>query len=331
MDRVRGAVIGYGGRFSMGNVHGKSMLEAGMEIVAACDLDAQRMMAAAEDFPGIHTYTSIDALLKDPEVDLCVVILPHNLHAKVAIQCSRAGKHVIVEKPMCLTVAEADSMIEASEASDKMLTVYHNRRWDGDFVAIRDLIQKGTIGEVFHVEACMGGMSDMGDWWRSDKAISGGAMYDWGAHVIDWCQLFIPDKIAGVDGYYHKRRWFKHSNEDHTDLTIRFEGGKTAQVEMSSLDAAPKARWRILGTEGAIVMENWKTIDVTVDHRGHLAKFSMEAPPSHWSGYYENIADHLMRGGELAVKPEEARRTIGIIQAAEESSKAGHTVAPAYS
>jgi scyllo-inositol 2-dehydrogenase (NADP+) len=330
-DQIRCAVIGYGGAFNMGKLHAESMNKAGMKTVAACDLDPKRMAQAAGDLPGIKTYTDIDQLLADKNVDLVVVILPHNLHAPVAIKASQAGKHVIVEKPMCLSVNEADEMIQAAKQSGKMLSVFHNRRWDGDFVTIRDLIKKGTIGEVFHLEACMGGMQKPGSWWRSDKKISGGAMFDWGAHIIDWALNLVPEEIAGVDGYFHKLRWSDSTNEDHTELIIRFAGGQTAQIEISALAAASKPRWRILGTKGAIVMENWSDIKVTVDYEGHMASFDIRVPSSDWDAYYQNIATHLTKGEDLVVKPEEARRIIAVVEAAEKSSKAKATAVPAYS
>jgi predicted dehydrogenase len=289
------------------------------------------MVTAETDFPGIRTYTDIDLLLEDPEVDLVVVILPHNLHASVAVKAANKGKHVIVEKPMCISVAEADDMIKAAQDNHVMLSVFHNRRYDGDFMTIRDLIQRGLIGDVFHVEAMMGSMSPPGNWWRSDKKISGGAMFDWGAHIIDWIFHLVPKSVVGVDGYYQKLRWFEHSNEDHTELVLRFEGGAKASVEISSLAAASKARWRILGTKGAITMNTWDKIEVSVDHEGYVAKFEAHAQRTNQQAYYDNIAAHLMHGADLAVKPEEARRIIAVIEAAEQSSVEQHTVKPAYS
>ena len=328
---VRAAVIGYGGAFNMGKYHGEMMNKAGMQTVAACDLDPTRMVTAETDFPGIRTYTNIDELLDDPNVDLVVVILPHNLHAEVAVQAANKGKHVIVEKPMCISVAEADAMINAAEANGVMLSVFHNRRYDGDFMTLRDLIQKGMIGEVFHVEAMMGSLSAPGNWWRSDKKISGGTMFDWGAHIIDWIFHLVPKQVVGVDGYYQKLRWFEHSNEDHTELNIRFEGGAKASVEISNLAAAGKPRWRILGTKGALVMNSWDKIEVLVDHEGYTAKFDAPMKQTNQQAYYDNIASHLMRGEELVVKATEARRIIAVIEAAEQSSAAQKTVVPAYS
>ena len=330
LNQVRSAVIGYGGAFGMGKYHGDMMNAAGMKTVAACDIDDARVAVAAHDFPGIKTFTDVDLLLDDPEIDLVVVILPHNLHAPVAVKAANKGKHVIVEKPMCINVAEADSMIEAAEANNVMLSVFHNRRWDGDFMTIRQLIEKGLIGDVFHVEAMMGGLQPLGNWWRSEKKISGGAMFDWGAHIIDWIFHLVPKQVIGVDGYYQKLRWFEHTNEDHTELNIRFEGGTKASVEISSLAAAQKDRWRILGTRGSIVMHGWDKIEVTVDHEGYLAKFDAPMQKTNQQAYYNNIAAHLMKGEELIVKAEEARRIIAVIEAAERSSIAQHTVKPAY-
>ncbi|MFZ4507891.1 MAG: Gfo/Idh/MocA family protein [Fimbriimonas sp.] len=328
-DIIRSAVIGYGGAFNMGKMHADQMIAAGMPFVAACDVDASRMVQATQDFPGIRTYTSVDDLAADPDVDLVVVILPHNLHASVSIQLLNAGKHVVVEKPFCITLEEADAMIEASERNGKMLSVFHNRRHDGDYLAIKEAIDGGLIGELFHIEACMGGYDKPGTWWRSDKAISGGAMYDWGAHIIDWVLQIIPEEIAGVDGYYHKRHW-THTNEDHTELIIRFKSGKTAQVEISSLAAIGKDRWRFLGTLGAIRGFNWDKLEAVVDHNGRNAKIELRAKETNWQAFYNNIAGHLMRGEDLEVKATQARRTIGVIEAAEQSSAAQKTFVPRY-
>jgi predicted dehydrogenase len=313
----------------MGKVHAEQMIHAGMEFVAACDLDPARMEAAKADFPGIRTYTSPQALAEDDAIDLAVVILPHNLHAPVAIDLLNKGKHVVVEKPMCLNVAEATAMIEAADAAGRMLSIFHNRRWDGDYTLIRQTLADGTIGDAFHFETCMGGYHKPGDWWRSDKTISGGAMFDWGAHIIDWILQLVPERVAGVDGYYHKRHW-THTNEDHTELMIRFESGKTAQVEISSLAAFPKDRWRILGTKGAMRVYDWNKVEVAVEVGGNVAKYQPHAPKDEWQGYYNNVAGHLMRGEDLVVKATEGRRTIGVIEAAERSSELQRTVVPDF-
>lgn len=328
--QLRGAVIGYGRAFNMGKAHAAWMNAAGIQTVAACDTDPQRLEAAKQDYPGIRTYSHVCDLLADKEVDLCVVVLPHNLHAEVTIQCAEAGKHVIVEKPMCLTVAEADAMIEAARKNKVMLTVFHNRRHDGDFMAIREVIEKGLIGDVFLIETGGGGYGHPGTWWRADRAISGGAMYDWGAHFLDWILNLVPSKVVGVTGFTQKRVWMDATNEDHAQAIIRFENGCVAELQMSSISSVPMPRWRILGTKGGILDEGKEPFKLFVRHEGYPATIEVPYKKSNWQAYYTRIVDHLTSGAQLEVKPEEARRVIAILEAAARSAQSGQTEKPAY-
>lgn len=314
----------------MGKAHAGWMAESGIELAAACDKDPERAKAAGEDFPGIRTYTDYGAMLADGGLDLAVVILPHNLHAGAAIDCLNAGVNVVVEKPMCTSVDDADRMIAAAESSDKMLSVFHNRRHDGDFLTILDTVHKGLIGDVFAIEACIGRYGKPGTWWRSDKRISGGALYDWGAHFLDWILQIVPSQVDGVNGFFKSDYWTDVSNEDHTRAVLRFKNGCVADLEVSSLLSIPKPKWRILGTKGGIKVEWDGSITVFVDFKGHLAQFELPAQDTHWERYYENIAGHLLEGKPLAVTPEQSRRTISIMEAAEQSAQSGQTVAPRY-
>ena len=279
--------------------------------------------------PGIRTYNSVADLLKDDEVDLCVVILPHNIHAEVSIQCSKAGKHVVVEKPMCITVKEATAMIQAAEKTETTLTVYHNRRHDADFKAIRDAVHSGIIGEVFHVEMWQGGFQAPRDWWRADKEISGGAFYDWGAHYLDWLLQVVPEKMDTVTGHYHKRLWHEMTNEDHVEAAIRFRNGTVANVQQSSIGAVGKPRWRVLGTEGALVDAGGSFTLHTFKNGIPVQGTIPYAEPSHHL-YYANLGDHLLRGAELDVKAEQARRVIAVIECAEKSHLTGKVVKVPY-
>jgi predicted dehydrogenase len=323
---LKAAVIGYGASFKMGQHHLKSLKEgAGFEPVGICDLVEQRRIEGTQDFPGITTYASADKMLKVSGADLIVVITEHCYHAKIAVQCLNAGKHVVTEKPFCVTVKEADTMIDAARKNKKMLSVFHNRRWDGDYMAIKRVINQGMIGDVFHVEACMGGYGHPGYWWRADKKISGGAFYDWGAHVVDWVLGLAPGKIMEVSGYFQdKRVWFDVTNEDHCNATVRFSSGCSANIELSSLAAVKKPRWRILGTQGGIL--DWDTDDTftVFSHKNGISLESkMKYFQSDWHAYYRNVADHLLLGEALAVTPESARRVISLISTAEQSSRTG--------
>jgi len=332
-NKVKCAVIGFGPAFNMGKFHCEQITATnGLELVAICDADPKRTEAAKKDFPKIKTFNDLGKMLKDADFDLVTVVTPHNTHADLALQCLKAGKNVIVEKPMCITTAEATAMIEEAKKRNLTLTVFHNRRLDGDFLALKETISKGQIGQVFHVESFVGGYGHPGTWWRSNKKVSGGAMYDWGAHLLDWVLNIVPGSIAGVTGCFHKLVWMDVTNEDQVEALIRFESGAVADVQLSSLASIGKPRWRILGTKGGITTlpEQQQCFRMVTYNDSKPVETQLQFRKSEHSAYYRNIADHFLRGAELLVKPEEARRVIAIMEAAEESSKTGKTVKPKY-
>ena len=333
-DRVIGCgIVGYGGAFNMGKLHAEAINACqGLETVAVCDTDESRLELAEEDFPGIKTYSRIDRMLEDVEVELCVLVTPHNTHAPLAIQCSKAGRHVVCEKPFCLTIKEATDMIRAAKRSGTACSVFHNRRRDADFLTIKGLIDGGAIGELYQVEANAGGYGYPGDWWRSNKAVSGGAFYDWGAHFIDWILNLVPRRVESVYGFFPpKRVWHHVTNEDHCWTAIRFEGGVLATFEQSSIAAVGKAKWRILGTRGGITMGENDTIKlVQIETDGRRVESTVPYVEGDWHGYYRAMADHLILGDPLEVTPESARRVIGVLSLAEQSSAKGRPLAMPY-
>lgn len=314
MENIKCAVIGYG----MGKLHSQYIdATQGLELVAVCDIDKSRAEVAKKDFPSIQIFRSVEDLLKNCDFDLAVVVTPHNTHYPIAMQCLSAGKNVVIDKPFCITVQEATDMINLAKEKGVMLSVFHNRRWDGDYMALREAISKGLIGDIFHLEMFMGHYGAPGPWWRSYKEISGGALYDWGAHLVDWILGLVPSKVKRVGGFSHKLVWKEVTNEDNVEAIIQFENGAVAYVQMSSIAMAQKRRWFILGTEGSLEDE-WgaggfklrKVVDgIQVEGRIPYKK-------DDWIAYYKNIAEHLLKGTELAVKPEEARRVIAVIEMA---------------
>ena len=331
---IRGAVIGYGGAFNMGRSHLGWMRDAGIEPVAACDLDPTRLPAAAEDYPGLRTYAEVPALLADPEIDLVTIITPHSTHATLAIQALQAGKSVICEKPMCLTSAEATAMIAAAEERSLMLSVFHNRRHDGDFLTLKEaIVEKKLLGDVFSIQAGFASYGHPGHWWRSDKALSGGPFYDWGAHFLDWILNLLPGrKVESVTGYFHKRVWHDVTNEDHVQAILRFDDGAHADLSFSQIASLPLPRWRIQGTEGGILDDGSVKdgMKLYTHHRGIRMSGELRNKPSRWENYYANIHAHLTEGASLDVTPQQARRVIAVLEAAEKSAQSGQAEKVAY-
>ncbi len=326
-------LLGYGPAFNMGKGHaGWIDTTPGLKTIAMCDRDPARAEVAKEELPDLKGYFSdLDDMLAVPDLDLVVVILPHNQHASMAIKCLQAGKHVVMEKPFSITVEEANSVVDKARETGLMLSLFHNRRWDGDYLTIRDVIDRGLIGEIFHIECGSGGYGHPGFWWRSDKSISGGVIHDWGAHFVDWILNLVPSRVTQVMGDFQKRVWNSVTNEDHGQVYMRFENGVTADYWVSSIAALPRPKWLILGTKGAIRANSADEITVC----SHTSGIRMESVvkvtmPSYGSvEFYRNVADHLLTGEELIVKPEEARRVITVIDAGLRSAQSGHSVAPA--
>ncbi len=322
---VKCGILGYGPAYNMGKLH-SSFIDPtrGLKTIAMCDTSPARVEAARTELPNLKGYfNDITDMLKMKDLDLVVVILPHNLHAKAAIQCMEAGKHVIVEKPFCITVDEADRMIETARSNKVMLSVFHNRRWDPDYLAIRDIIDKGLIGNIFHIECGGMGYGHPRFWWRSNKEISGGIMYDWGAHFLDWVLNLVDSRVTGVTGEMKKLVWNSVTNEDYGQVYMKFENGVTADFATSSIGALSRPKWRILGTRGAIEVTKPDEIRVVSVSSGisHDGIIKIVDTGQTWMKYYGNIADHLLMGEELAVKPEQARRIIAVIEAGEKDSK----------
>jgi predicted dehydrogenase len=333
---IRSAVIGYGPSFDMGKFHFEQMRKAGMTPVAVADINPARLAAAARDFPGVETYPSVAELLRKADVDLVEISTEHNVHAKLALQCLRAGKHVIVEKPMAVTAADCDRMIAQARASGVMLTVHHNRHWDGCIVHALKALRSGAIGQVVRVQARMGGCGKPGDWWRASKSISGGVLYDWGVHHVEYCLQIIDSELTEVSGYDHRgfwsdqTRWKADTNEDEAFAVARFASGAWLTLCITHVDPSPKWGWvEITGTRGAYVFDGdrWETTrradDQTVVTKGRN-------PPSDWLKFYRNVAAHLIRGAELVITPEWARRPIHIIDLAGQSAAAGRAMKARY-
>lgn len=325
--QLRGAVIGYGGAFNMGRQHLNFMKDVGITPTAVCDLDAARLAAAEGDFPGIRVYAEAGRMLADADIDLVTIITPHHSHAPLALQALNAGKGVICEKPMCLTAQEATDMIAAAQANHVLLSVYHNRRHDGDFQAMREaIVEEKRIGDVFSIQAGFAGYKHPSYWWRSDKALSGGTFYDWGAHFLDWILNLMPGrKVVSVTGYFHKRVWHDVTNEDHVQAVLRFDDGAHADLSFSQISSVPIPRWRIQGTEGGLLDDG--SVQDGLKLFAHLDGLPVQGElrnkPSRPERYYQNIYAHLTEGVPLDVTPESARRVIAIMEAAEKSARSG--------
>jgi predicted dehydrogenase/type 1 glutamine amidotransferase len=327
LPTLKVATVGYGTRFNMARLHLTQARDAGLVPVASCDIDPACNAAAEKDHPGIKTYTDYKQLLQESDADIVSLVLPHNLHAPVALEVLASGRHCITEKPMAVSGAECDAMIAAAAQAGKMLSTYHNRRWDGDFLALDEVVnRRKLIGDVFKVECFHGGYHLPGRWWRSDRRISGGMQYDWGAHFMFWALALTPGKPEWVVGNAHKRVWHQVDNYDHLEMYARFDSGASLDFEISSIAKAGKPKWRILGTKGAIVDrgENKQFELARVEQEFQTAgPATVRYQADQWHRYYLNIADHLRLDDALEITPRKAARVIRVLEAMEKAGESG--------
>lgn len=335
------AVIGYGPQHNFGWAH-SAWIEATPELrlVAVCDLDPARTTAAQAEFPGIKTYNDVAGVWADPEIELVSIVTPHFTHCPLTVAAFEAGKHVVVEKAMCLNVAEATAMVEAGRRAGKMLAVHHNRRHDGNYRVVEDVVKSGQLGEVFHLELSAGGFGKPDLAWYTEKAKSGGGFFYWGPHAIDWVLNLIPSPIVGVNGFYHKLVWHEMTNEDQTRALIRFANGCVADVLWSHIAAVGKPLWRILGTQGGlldtgaggnvgyqqmITGPSGGSLKVVRCGREGRSEQEVAYRESDWQNYWQGVADHLLRGAPVPVSGDFGRRVIGVFEASEKSAASGQT------
>lgn len=336
LSEIRVGVIGYGGAFNMGKDHLTRAQQAGMTPAAVADIDAKRLKEAESDFPGIQTYPTVHQMLRHADVDLVVIITPHSSHAKLVIQCLTEGKHVVCEKPLALTTAECDRMIAAAHNRKLLLSTYHNRHWDGWIIQALKTIQSGAIGEVVRVETCMGEWNKPSDWWRSSKSISGGILYDWGVHLIEYALQIIDDDIAEVNGFScngvwaDKTVWKSDANEDEATAIVRFKKGAFLSLRITSIDVNPRPAWfEITGTAGTYIF-NWNLWELIVPRRNTIVRTTGKNPADQYWQYYSNIAEHLVNNEPLVITPEWSRRPIHILDLADRSARLGRAMKAKY-
>jgi predicted dehydrogenase len=332
---IKVGVVGYGGAFNMGSHHLAEMKAAGMTPTAVAEIDADRLAAAHDDYPGIETYRSVTSMLKSSDVQLVTIITPHNTHAKLALQCLRAGRHVVTEKPFAITTGECDRMIAEAKKRRLMISAYHNRHWDGGILhAVKLIKQQRRIGEVLHIDAHITQYRNPGDWWRGSKSISGGVLFDWGVHMLEYALQLIDAPIVEVMGTARTGHWAKHTRwksdtiEDEAFALVRFKTGQWLTLLISNIDKDPDPNWlKVTGTKG-VYSFNYETWQLTGG--GGRGKRGGDNPASRWPMYYKNIAGHLTRKQPLVITPQWARRPIHIIDLANQSAKRGKAIRAKY-
>ncbi|MBE6569846.1 MAG: Gfo/Idh/MocA family oxidoreductase [Ruminococcaceae bacterium] len=355
MERKLGyAVVGLG--VGMGHCDAAIASEKA-ELVAVCDLIPEKMEKVAAKQPGLKMYTDFEDLLKDDAVECISICLPSSMHAEFAVRAMEAGKHVLVEKPIDITVEAALKIEEARKRTGKKAGVIHQNRFNLDMLPIKEAIDSGRIGKVFlgtfavkwyRTQAYYEG------WHGTWEVDGGGSLMNQAVHTVDLMQWFMGD----VESVTSNIGIFDHEidTEDMSASLIKFKSGASATF-VSTTCAYPglSTDIQIYGTGGSIeadqdVLKTWKmkefdedfaekmgidAFDVEEEENYMIERYGkgnggvLEVEPEHLVGHRYMVEDMIcavLEDRDPAILPMEAIKSVRIVNAVYESAKTGKTV-----
>ncbi|HKV64003.1 MAG TPA: oxidoreductase [Candidatus Acidoferrum sp.] len=305
---------------------------------------------AAEKYPDVRIVRSMDELLAIPEIRLVVIATPNETHYPFAMQCLEAGRDVVVDKPFTTTFEEAVSLVQFAKIRNRLLTVYQNRRYDGDFQAIRQLVATGTLGRIVRFETTYDRFRPQlkPGAWRETTRPGSGILFDIAPHLIDHALVLFGLPEAVTADVRNERE--NALVDDAFDITLHYPKGMRAVLRSSILAAAPRPRFVLLGAQGSFVKqafdpqemnlrrgfipedkpwgfepeENWGVLTVPA---GEI--FEQRRIPSancDYRDYYANVRDAMLGRTKLAVTPHYALHVMRILDMARESSLQRFTI-----
>jgi predicted dehydrogenase len=297
----------------------------------------RKSQTARQRYPWVEVTDDVQELYDDDRIDLVVVATPSTDHYSFARDALRAGKHVVVEKPFTVTSREADELIALAREQGKVLSVYHNRRWDGDFRTVREIVSRGLLGTIVEADFCWESYRPgAGTNWRNSGAPGSGVFYDLGVHLLDQA-LTLFGTPSSIRADVRKIRKEARA-DDYFEVVLGYEDGPRVRLRSSPLVRRQGPRYTLHGTNGSFVKygtdpqeqalirgetperpnwgtepeELWGTIDTTVNGLRYTGR--VETLPGSYPAYYRNVSDAIAGWKELEVKPVQARMAIRLIE-----------------
>jgi len=312
----------------------------GAELVAICDSDPERLTAARQRY-NVAAYGDIEALLADPSVEVVTILTPSGMHAAHAVAAARAGKHIVVEKPMALRLDDADAMIAACDKARVKLFVVKQNRLNVPVVKAREALNAGRFGKLVLGTVRVRWRRDQSyynqDSWRGTWAQDGGVLANQASHHVDLLEYFMGDVVS-----VHARATralVDIEAEDTAVATLQFANGALGIIEATNATRPNdlEGSLSILGEGGTVViggfavnkMVTWQFVDPVAGDDEVLEKYSVNPPNVYGYGhqaYYEHVIDCLRNDTAALVDGLEGRRSLELITALYESIETGHEV-----
>ena len=340
---IRVGVVGFG---MAGRVFHAPLIAAveGLELAAVVERSARKAEAA---YPGITTYTSLEAMLGDATLELVVVATPDNLHVRHAHQVLEARRHVIVDKPVAATAAEVAGLMASAASADRFLIPFHNRRWDSDFRTLQKLLHEEKLGRVVSLE------STFDRWrphprlakWQEDGSTPGGVLTNLGTHLTDQALvLFGLPEAVGAEVTTER-----DGGAAIDSFTVRlYYPGRVVTLGSNYLAAQPRPRFRVRGTQGnfvkwgldpqearlnetgRVVEPNWGlepastwgtlAVEPKGDPGDSMVTYPVRPIPGDYRLYYAGVRDAILGKATPPVQAVDAWRVAQLLEWAIESS-----------
>ncbi len=313
----------------------------GVRAVAIADgIPARRAMAESR---GLKAYASVDELLNDAAIEAILVSTPTAMHFEHAMKALVAGKHVMVEKPMTLDLKTATQLTAEAVSRKRVLSVFHNRRWDIDYLTIRQAVQSGQFGKIINVESRLGQWSscvgpaakEYRPGWRNEASFGGGGLYDWGSNFVDqmW-RLMYPAKPVRVFAQLRGNVW-THDCDDFARVCIDFDNGAVGLVEINTTTTRPLPRWHIDGQSGSAEspysldfdLKTWASLEFTPAQQGASRPVFRSAVGLNERQIWEQFGRAVTNPEAApAVTAESVLPTMALLDMARESSTSGNAL-----
>jgi UDP-N-acetylglucosamine 3-dehydrogenase len=321
---VRLAVVGCGA--AARRIHLPALRNAGAEVVAFASRTLASAEAAAAEWGGggIVTDDWRKAVMSD-DLEGVVLCTPNALHAEAAIAAAGAGKHVLVEKPIACTIAEADAMLDAAEQAGVVLVAAHNLRFAPPFIAMRDAVAPGAIGDVVGVRAAFGhggpkNWAPEADWFYDPQRSGGGALIDLGIHMADLLRYAIGDEVREVSAVLRQDGPVEHA----AHVVLGFEGGAVGSMAISwEARPGPDHELVIFGTDGTVALNRGRPTLSTADGSERTPLELPEQTDDPCAVFVRAIAS----GEAPSVTGRDGREALAIVLAGYEAARTRTTVA----
>ncbi|KRE48976.1 oxidoreductase [Paenibacillus sp. Soil522] len=339
MRKVKVGIIGYG--FSGKTFHAPIIQTVeGLEISKIVSSNALKVK---EDYPDVQVVPDVEQLFTDPAIDLIVITTPNTTHYPFVKQALLSGKHVVVEKPFVIHSKEAQELIEIAAAQNKIISVYQNRRWDNDFLTVKECLESGVMGEIYSYEAHYDRFRpEVTSRWREQNMEGSGMLYDLGSHLIDQAlHLFgLPETVFGdvmaqrndsvTDDYFHiilgygRLRVILHSGSIVKSAGPKFQihGDKGSFIKYG-LDSQENSlkQGKVPGDAlwGKDLEKNYGELTVNVGDM--QLKGKLETKAGAYESFYNGIYDSIAESKPAPVNAADAMNTIKVIELVKKSSQ----------